>query len=67
MMNEAAFDTLVRRPAVAKEFGISTRSIKRWQEAGLPGLDAPIVIRGNVYYRRADVERAKAGRATAAA
>jgi hypothetical protein len=65
MTNE--FDTLVRRPAVAREIGVSTRTIKRWEEAGEPGFDQPIVIRGIVFHRRSNIEKAKAGRKTAAA
>jgi hypothetical protein len=66
-MNDEKIDILVPRSQVARECGVSTRTIVRWQEARLPGLDAPVFINKHWYFKRSDVERAKAGCAKSAA
>jgi hypothetical protein len=60
-------DVLVARPQVAREFGVVPRTVIRWELQKLPGLHEPIVINKRVYHRRSNIERAKSGRAKAAA
>jgi hypothetical protein len=64
-MNE--IDTLVPRPQVAREFGVASRTVIRWELQKLPGLHEPVVINKRVYHRRSNVELAKQGRSSAAA
>jgi hypothetical protein len=66
-MSQEKIDVLVPRSQVAREFGVVPRSMKRWEEAKLPGLDEPVVIRKHVYHKRSNIELAKAGRAQQAA
>jgi hypothetical protein len=64
-MNE--IDTLVPRPQVAREFGVASRTIIRWELQKLPGLHEPVVINKRIYHKRSNIELAKAGRAESAA
>jgi hypothetical protein len=59
-------DALVPRRLVAKEFGVCTRSIRNWEKRGVPGFDLPVRICRDIYHRRSNIEKAKAGRKTAA-
>src|ERR1700730_6867385 len=54
-----AVEELVPRPRVAREYNVSTRTIFRWEQAGLPGVDEPVVINRRVYYRQSRLEAAK--------
>jgi hypothetical protein len=66
-MNDEEIDTLVPRSQVAKEFGVTLKTVARWELQKLPGFDERVVLSKRVYYRRSNIERAKAGRAGAAA
>jgi hypothetical protein len=52
-------EELVPRPQCGKEFGRSTRTIKRWEDAKIPGFDRPIIINGRVFHPRSRIEAAK--------
>jgi hypothetical protein len=59
----SSIDELVPRGTVAREFGVSTMTI-RAELAKLPGFDASVLINGKNYHRRGKIEAVKAGRAS---
>ena len=54
-------EEVVPRPLVAREFNVCSRSIRRWQQAKIPGFDEPVTINGRVFHRRSKIEQAKRG------
>ena len=47
---------LIKRSEVARLFRVSTKTVRRWEQAGLL-TPAPESLLNRVYYVRADVER----------
>jgi hypothetical protein len=54
------FDELVPRPTAAKEFGVSLRTVCRWEADKKPGFDDPVKIGPRVFHRRSGIEAVKA-------
>lgn len=54
-----AFDELVPRPKVAKELGLTHRSICRYETEKRPGFDRAVKIGGRVFHPRSCVEAIK--------
>jgi len=55
----SGYDVFVSRPQVAKELGISHRSICRYEEEKRPGFDRGVKIAGRVYHPRSRIEAVK--------
>ena len=53
-------DELVPRPKVAKELGISHRTVCRYEDEKRPGFDRPVKINGRVFHPRSRIEAVKA-------
>jgi DNA-binding XRE family transcriptional regulator len=54
------FDDLVPRAKVAREIGVSHRTICRWEADRRPGFDAPVKIGARVFHPRSRIEAVKA-------
>jgi hypothetical protein len=53
-------DSLVSRRTLAQEFGVTVKTICRWEHRKLLGFDEPVIINNRTYHRRRRVEAAKA-------
>jgi predicted DNA-binding transcriptional regulator AlpA len=53
-------EELVPRPKVAKELGISHRTICRYETEKRPGFDRPVKIGGRVFHPRSRIDAVKA-------
>jgi len=52
-------EEVVPRALVAKEFNVSARTVRRWEESRLPGFDTPVEINKRVHYPRSCLKAAK--------
>jgi hypothetical protein len=52
-------ETLVARPQVAKELGISHRTLCRYETEKKPGFDRAVKIGGRVFHPRSRIEAVK--------
>jgi hypothetical protein len=52
-------DELIPRTKVARELGISHRTLCRYEVGKKPGFDQPVTINGRKYHRRSRIEAAK--------
>jgi hypothetical protein len=59
--NMYEYDELVPRPRVAKEMGVSHRTVCRWEALKRPGFDHAVKIGLRVFHRRSKIEAVKAG------
>jgi predicted DNA-binding transcriptional regulator AlpA len=59
MMNHD--EQLVPRPKVAREIGVSHRTICRWEAKKRPGFDRAVKIGQRVFHPRSRIEAVKAG------
>jgi predicted DNA-binding transcriptional regulator AlpA len=53
---------MIPKPALARELGVSSRTLSRWLVDGAVEFPRPVVIRGRNYFDRASVEFWKATR-----
>jgi hypothetical protein len=56
------YEEFVPRPKIAREFGVSHRSICRWEKEKRPGFDQAVKIGKLVFHPRSRIEAVKAGR-----
>ncbi len=47
---------LIPKPAIARELGVSSRTVSRWMEDHNLGFPTPIRVRGRLYFTRAALE-----------
>jgi hypothetical protein len=52
-------EELVPRRQVAREFGVTTRTVCRWEHSQLPGFDGRVCINRRNYHPRTLIESAK--------
>ena len=53
---------LIPKPALARELGVSSRTVSRWMEDQSLNFPAPIRLRGRLYFPRPKLEEWKAER-----
>lgn len=51
---------LIPKPAIARELGVSSRTVSRWMEDQNLGFPTPIRLRGRLYFPRTALEEWKA-------
>ena len=56
-------ETLIPLPAVAKEFGVDPRTIRRWLKDETMALPPPLRINNRLYFQRRPLENWKTARA----
>jgi predicted DNA-binding transcriptional regulator AlpA len=56
---------LIPKPAIARELGVSSRTVSRWMEDKTLGFPVPIRLRGRLYFARLDLENWKTARVRA--
>jgi len=61
----AQSNELIHKSSLAKELGVSSRTLSRWMEDRDIGFPPPVVIRTRNYFNRADVEAWRADRVRA--
>jgi predicted DNA-binding transcriptional regulator AlpA len=59
MGTNMTYEELVPRPQVAKEIGVSHRTICRWENEKRPGFDRAVKIGRSVFHPRTRIEAAK--------
>lgn len=52
-------EELVPRPQVAKEFGVSHRTVCRWEAEKRPGFDRSVKLGQRVFHPRSGIEAVK--------
>ncbi|MGO9392573.1 helix-turn-helix transcriptional regulator [Rhodoblastus sp.] len=57
-MNTTQTD-LIPKPAIARELGVSSRTVSRWMEDQDLGFPTPIRLRGRLYFLRTALEEWK--------
>lgn len=58
----ADLGSLVPKPNLARELGVSSRTVSRWLDDQTIEFPRPIVIRGRNYFGRAEIETWKSRR-----
>jgi predicted DNA-binding transcriptional regulator AlpA len=58
----ADLSSLVPKPNLARELGVSSRTVSRWLDDPSIEFPRPVVIRGRNYFGRAEVEAWKSRR-----
>lgn len=53
---------LIPKPAIARELGVSSRTVSRWMEDENLGFPTPVRLRGRLYFARTALEEWKATR-----
>jgi predicted DNA-binding transcriptional regulator AlpA len=53
-------EQLIPRPIVAKELGISSRTVCRYEVEKRPGFDKPVKMGGRVFHPRSRIDAVKA-------
>ena len=56
---------LIPKPSVARELGVSSRTLSRWLVDPKVSFQSPVVIRGRNYFERGSIELWKAERVRA--
>jgi hypothetical protein len=59
-------ETLIPKPNLARELGVSSRTLSRWLLDAALGFPRPLIIRGRLYLYRGAVEDWKIARLCAA-
>ena len=62
MSKETNPGSLVPKPDLARELGVSSRTLSRWASDPTLSFPAPVSIRGRNYFDRASIERWKSER-----
>jgi hypothetical protein len=57
-------ETLIPLPAVAREFGVDPRTLRRWLKDDAMAFPAPLRINNRLYFQRRPLESWKIARAT---
>jgi hypothetical protein len=52
-------ESYVSRSVVAREQGVSKKTIERWEDKKVIGFDTPVKINGRVYHPRSRLEAAR--------
>jgi predicted DNA-binding transcriptional regulator AlpA len=55
-------NTLIPKPNLARELGVSSRTLSRWLDDAEVEFPRPVVIRGRNYFDRAAIETWKSAR-----
>ncbi len=53
---------LIPKPAIARELGVSSRTVSRWMEDQNLGFPKPLRLRNRLYFARTALEEWKANR-----